>query len=164
MGLEDMSKVNCSSVLNVIREAKEISRKEISDITGLSWGGMTKIVNKLFEKGYIEETKSTSPTGAGRTPGVITICKEQNVVVGLDINREGLEGIVINLAGEILQEYFKPLFNWNKHKKAVTLMKDGLVNLQCCVSEKIKLEDYAEGLDMARKRPEGFVKAVFVNE
>ena len=54
--------------------------------------------------------------------------------------------------------------NWNKHKKAVTLMKDGLVDLSCCVSEKIALEDYALGLDMARKRPEGFVKAVFVNE
>lgn len=105
MGLEDMSKVNCSSVLNVIREAKEISRKEISDITGLSWGGMTKIVNKLFEKGYIEEAKSTTTTGAGRTPGVITICKDYNVVIGLDINREGLVGCVLNLAGDILGEY-----------------------------------------------------------
>ena len=74
MDLEDMSKVNCSSVLNVIREAKEVSRKEISDITGLSWGGMTKIVNKLFEIGYIEEGKSAVSTGVGRTPGVITIC------------------------------------------------------------------------------------------
>lgn len=109
MGLEDMSKVNCSSVLNVIREAKEISRKEISDVTGLSWGGMTKIVNKLFEKGYIEEAKSSTSAGAGRIPGVITICKEQNVVVGLDINREGLEGCVINLAGEVLEEYSAPI-------------------------------------------------------
>ena len=50
MDLEDMSKVNCSSVLNVIRESKEISRKEISDITGLSWGGMTKIVNNYLKK------------------------------------------------------------------------------------------------------------------
>ena len=105
MGLDDMSKVNCSNVLNVIREAKEISRKEISDITGLSWGGMTKIVNKLFEKGYIEEEKSTTATGAGRTPGVITICKDYNVVVGLDINREGLVGCVLNLAGDVLEEY-----------------------------------------------------------
>ena len=105
MGLEDMSKVNCSNVLNVIREAKSISRKEISDITGLSWGGMTKIVNKLFEKGYIEEEKNTSVTGAGRTPGVITICKEYNVVIGLDINREGLVGCVLNLAGDVLEEY-----------------------------------------------------------
>ena len=105
MGLEDMSKVNCSYVLNVIREAKEISRKEISHITGLSWGGMTKIVNKLFEKGYIKEEKSTTATRAGRTPGVITICKDYNVVIGLDINREGLAGCVLNLAGDILEEY-----------------------------------------------------------
>ena len=105
LDLGDMSKVNCSNVLNVIREAKEISRKEISDITGLSWSGMTKIVNKLFEKGYIEEEKSTVTTGAGRTPGVITICKEYNVVIGLDINREGLAGCVLNLAGDVLQEY-----------------------------------------------------------
>ena len=116
MGLDDMSKINCSSVLNVIREAKEISRKEISDITGLSWGGMTKIVNKLFEKGYIEEAKSTTTTGAGRTPGVITICKDQNVVIGLDINHEGLEAMVINLAGEILEEYSEPLIFASKEE------------------------------------------------
>ena len=54
--------------------------------------------------------------------------------------------------------------NWNKHKTAVTLMAEGLVNLECCVSEKIALEDYEKGLEMARTRPEGFVKAVFVNE
>lgn len=105
IGLDDMSKVNCSSVLNVIREAKEISRKEISDSTGLSWGGMTKIVNKLFEKGYIEEAKSTNTTGAGRIPGIITICKGYNVVIGLDINREGLAASVLNLAGDVLKEY-----------------------------------------------------------
>lgn len=105
IGLGDMSKVNCSSVLNVIREAKEISRKEISDETGLSWGGMTKIVNKLFEKGYIKEEKSTTTVGAGRTPGVITICKDYNVVIGLDINREGLVACVLNLAGDVIKEY-----------------------------------------------------------
>ena len=54
--------------------------------------------------------------------------------------------------------------NWNKHKKAVTLMRDGLVSLVSCVSERMPLEDYALGIKMARKRPEGFVKAVFVNE
>ncbi len=116
MGLEDMSKVNCSNVLNVIREAKEISRKEISDVTGLSWGGMTKIVNKLFEKGYIEEEKNTAATGVGRTPGVITICKDRNVVIGLDINNEGLVGCAINLAGEVLEEYSAPMKFTNKEE------------------------------------------------
>ena len=122
MDLEEMSKVNCSSVLNVIREAKEISRKEISDITGLSWGGMTKIVNKLFEKGYIEETKNANATGVGRTPGVITICRDQNVVIGLDINNEGLEGCVINLAGEVLEEYSAPLKFSDKEELLETII------------------------------------------
>ena len=54
--------------------------------------------------------------------------------------------------------------NWNQHKKAVGMMADGSVNLECFVTNKISLEDYAQGLDLARNRPEGFVKAVFCNE
>ena len=47
---------------------------------------------------------------------------------------------------------------------AVTMMKDGVVDLTPCISELISLEEYEKGLEMARKRPEGFVKAIFVNE
>lgn len=144
IGLGDMSKVNCSSVLNVIREAKEISRKEISDITGLSWGGMTKIVNKLFEKGYIEEEKSTTATGAGRTPGVITICKEYNVVIGLDINREGLTGCVLNLAGDVLKEYSGKINYENKNE----LLKSIIAFTSLVVKENNKKNILAIGVAM----------------
>ena len=105
IGLEEMSNVNCSSVLNVIGHYGEISRKEISDITGLSWGGVTKIVNKLFEKGYIVEDKSEKISGQGRIPKVLSIHRQQNFVIGLDINRMGLSAYVMNLAGEVLKEY-----------------------------------------------------------
>lgn len=54
--------------------------------------------------------------------------------------------------------------NWNQHKKAVTMMADGSVNLERFVTNKIKLEDYQAGLDLARRRPNGFVKAVFCDE
>ena len=54
--------------------------------------------------------------------------------------------------------------NWNQHKKAVTMMADGSVNIEKFVTNKIKLEDYRKGLDLARTRPEGFVKAVFCDE
>ena len=103
--LEEMSNVNCSSVLNVIGHYGEISRKEISDVTGLSWGGMTKIVNKLFEKGYIVEEKSETVSGYGRIPKVISINKCHNFVIGLDVNRMGLGAYVMNLAGEVQKEY-----------------------------------------------------------
>lgn len=106
LGLEDISNTNCSNVLHVIREAGVISRKGISDETGLSWAGMTKIVNKLFEKGLLEESKYKSTSaGAGRIPNVIRICRDKNIVLGVDINQEGLRGCIINLGGEIQKEY-----------------------------------------------------------
>lgn len=152
-----MSKVNCSNVLNVIREAKEISRKDISDITGLSWAGMTKIVKKLFEKGYIEEVKGVATNGAGRKPGVISICKDYNVVVGLDINREGLVACVLNLAGDVIREYtaeadcsdkeeflqsiisFTSLVIKENNKRnilAIGVAMQGIVNVEKGISEK----------------------------
>ena len=107
IGLGDMSSVNCASVLNVIRNCSSISRKEISDMTGLSWGGMTKIVNKLFDGGYIEEAKEESACSVGRTPGRLHIVRDKNVVIGLDLNREGFEAYVMNLRKEVLQVYSK---------------------------------------------------------
>ncbi|MCI8591902.1 MAG: alcohol dehydrogenase catalytic domain-containing protein [Lachnospiraceae bacterium] len=52
--------------------------------------------------------------------------------------------------------------NWNQHGKAVSLMADGLVNIEHFVTDTFSLEEYEKSLEMARKRPEGFVKAVFL--
>ena len=110
LGLDDISNVNCASVLKVIKDAGEISRKDISAETGLSWAGMSKIVNKLFEKELIEERRcEDNLSGAGRTPHILSIRRDRNVIIGLDINREGLCAVVINLIGEIKGEYISEL-------------------------------------------------------
>lgn len=54
--------------------------------------------------------------------------------------------------------------NWNQHKKAVTMMADGRVDIGHFATRLLGLSDFEEGLKLARKRPEGFIKAVFVNE
>lgn len=54
--------------------------------------------------------------------------------------------------------------NWNQHKKAVELMAEGLVNIEHFATDLIAIEEYEKGLELARKRPEGFVKAVFCYE
>lgn len=51
--------------------------------------------------------------------------------------------------------------NWNQHKKAVTLMAEGLVDIEHFATDLIQIEEYEKGLELARKRPEGFLKAVF---
>lgn len=54
--------------------------------------------------------------------------------------------------------------NWNMHKKAIQLMEDGIIDLSPFISELLKLEEFEKGIELARKRPDGFVKAVFVND
>lgn len=51
--------------------------------------------------------------------------------------------------------------NWNQHKKAITYIADGTVDLAPMVSEVMTLEDFEKAIEMARKRPVGFVKAIF---
>lgn len=123
IGLEEMSNVNCSSVLNVIRNCGIVSRKQISDITGLSWGGMTKIVNKLFAHGYIVEEKDENASGAGRIPSLIRINEKENVVIGLDLNREGFEAYVMNLCGDVLKEYSEDISYEGKEKLLRTILE-----------------------------------------
>ncbi|MBO7171702.1 MAG: zinc-binding dehydrogenase, partial [Bacteroidaceae bacterium] len=54
--------------------------------------------------------------------------------------------------------------NWNMFKKGMGLMEEGLIDLSCFITHRISLDDYAYGLELARKRPEDFIKAVFINE
>lgn len=100
-----MANVNCATVLNLIREAVSVSRKEITERSGLSWGGMTKIVNRLLEKEYIIEEKSEKSASGGRIPGLLRINTAKNHIIGLDINKTGLKATVMNLSGTIIKNY-----------------------------------------------------------
>lgn len=54
--------------------------------------------------------------------------------------------------------------NWNQHKKAVQMMAEGAVDMTPMISELLPLSQFQKGIDDARSRPEGFVKAVFTFE
>ena len=51
--------------------------------------------------------------------------------------------------------------NWNQHKKAIQMMADGAADMSPFVSETLDLADFQKGLDDARHRPTGFIKAIF---
>ena len=54
--------------------------------------------------------------------------------------------------------------NWNQHATAMSLMAQGKVDLTPFISARITPEEFEQGIEMARCRPAGFVKAVFVHE
>lgn len=51
--------------------------------------------------------------------------------------------------------------NWNQHKKAIDFMEKCKPDMSLMISEKLPLEDFEKGILDARKRPAGFVKALF---
>ncbi|MBQ3127196.1 MAG: alcohol dehydrogenase catalytic domain-containing protein [Clostridia bacterium] len=54
--------------------------------------------------------------------------------------------------------------NWNQHKKAIAMMADGAVDMTPFVSQTLDLSEFEKGIEYARRRPEGFVKALFTFE
>lgn len=54
--------------------------------------------------------------------------------------------------------------NWNQHATAMKLMAEGKVDLTPFISARITPEEFEKGLNMARNRPVGFVKAIFTHE
>ena len=51
--------------------------------------------------------------------------------------------------------------NWNQHKKAIEFMSEKKPGMEHFVSETLALSDFEKGLADARRRPAGFVKAIF---
>ena len=97
-----MKDINTSGVFRLIRRAGPITRRQIEAAIDLSWGAISGTTAKLLREGYIKEVKGTATTGAGRPSVALEVNREGRVVLGLDVNRSGLAGVVTNLAGEVL--------------------------------------------------------------
>lgn len=109
LGQEDLCHANCVRTLEMVRQMKRATRRQLEAMTGFSWGGITNVVNRLINASYLCEHKEENESRAsGRTPGILEINGEKHFVLGLDINNTGLNGCVMNLRGEEICAYSAP--------------------------------------------------------
>lgn len=108
MGQNTMSRVNCVNMLELIREFGQLTRRQLEAATGLSWGGVTNMVNRLISAGYVVERKSAAGSACGRTPGILEINGDDHFTLGVDVNDTGLSACVLNLKGQMLAEFSAP--------------------------------------------------------
>ncbi len=73
-------------VLNSIRENPQLSRVEISRITGLSPSSVTFIVKRLARDRLIREKKVEGPMQVGRPPTILQLAPSARFAVGVDIS------------------------------------------------------------------------------
>lgn len=91
-------------VLLEIRQHGPISKRELQALTGFSWGNISFITAFLLNEKYIM-ISGKQETSVGRRPEKLDINVNDNYIIGVDFNSEGVLAVVCDLRGRVLKKY-----------------------------------------------------------
>ncbi len=106
---ELMRSANLLSVFNAVRAHGPITKKELQRRTDLSWGSISGLTALLLERGVLRQQSGESAQQPGRTPKGFTINPGKNLIIGVDINLQGVTGVLLDLSGHILASVAEPM-------------------------------------------------------
>jgi predicted NBD/HSP70 family sugar kinase len=93
--------MNRSLLLNIIRREGQLSRKQLTEISGLSVGSVSGIVGELLINGWILEVGEGEFTG-GRRQTMIRLDPKAGYVVGLKLMEDRVVSAVTNFESTII--------------------------------------------------------------
>lgn len=96
-----LKEFNQAVVLELIRQHKRLSRKELSVLTGLSPTACGSITRTLIKDGFLYETGQGESTG-GRKPVMLELKPGSYYAVGFDIGMNELKMVIADITSEIL--------------------------------------------------------------
>ena len=96
-----------AEILRALRKRGQISRTQISMITGWSKAKTTQEIRKIVEKGYLVEIGEGASQG-GRKPRLLRINDRLGTVVGIDIGASSIEVALADVSGKVLQRCCEP--------------------------------------------------------
>ena len=101
-GNRDLIKaMNRNLLLNIIRREGQISRKQLTDISGLSVGAVSGITTELLENTWILEVGEGDFTG-GRRQTLIKLNAKAGYAIGLKIMERRIVAAVSNFEGQVV--------------------------------------------------------------
>ncbi len=101
----EVKKRNRSKILKILRNGKDVSRKDLSDQMQLTKAGISTIVSEMIEEGVILETGSQENSGLGRNRITLEINKQFGYVLGLSLTETHLTLLIANVLGETVDVY-----------------------------------------------------------
>jgi predicted NBD/HSP70 family sugar kinase len=90
-------------ILRIIKDRAAISRTDLQQVTGLSWGTVTNTTRELIQRRLIREEGALS-TKAGRKPMRLALDAVGHGLIGCEITPTSIRCLAANLAGQILSE------------------------------------------------------------
>jgi len=118
---------NETSILDLIRVEKRLSRADISKLTGLSPTAAGAIVSSLIDKGYICET-GTGESSGGRKPVLLELRPDSYYSVGIDVDVGGILFILMDITGKVVHKKTSAL-SGNTPEDAVLAAMDGIEDI-----------------------------------
>lgn len=88
-------------VFDLIRAQGPISRVALAETTGLTQATMSTVVRQLMTDGLVVETGRGESTG-GKPPVMLDVNPSSRYAVGVQLGRESITFVVINLSGAIV--------------------------------------------------------------
>ena len=106
---DDMRNANLLTLLQCIQHNAPISKNELKELTGLSWGTVSGLTSELTRKGVIIEGTRSVSMQVGRTPALASINPNYCYAIGLELNTDGITVALMNLKLEIEEMYSEPI-------------------------------------------------------
>lgn len=125
---ETMRSVNTSILLQCLRKSGPLTRNELQQKSGLSWGAVSNIVADLLSLRVFCERPIPS-SHSGRKPFVVDINRRENLCVGVDIHMQGISCVVTDLRGERLVSLHRSIANASRQDvldRAVQLVREAV--------------------------------------
>lgn len=87
-------------MLRTIYERGPVSRADVARATGLTRTTVSELVEQLLADGLVVEA-GMGPSTGGKAPILLRVPADARQLVGVDVDRDRLSGLVVNLHGEV---------------------------------------------------------------
>lgn len=118
--MKQMQENNAVTILRVIYAKAPISRMDISVETGLSLPTISRIVRELQEQDVIR-VKGKQVQLKGRSPVLLELNYDRFFIVGVEILKRRITGVITDLKGQVKNSFFANLASRNKDEVAKIL-------------------------------------------
>lgn len=118
---QSMKASNARTILNAVRREGKISRKDLSELTGLTMGTVTNLTHDLIEKKYLVESGSGKSMG-GRKPIFLEINANAGYCAGMELEASKITCVLSDFQGNLIYDTNEPLSCLDDQERIISQM------------------------------------------
>lgn len=96
-------RTNVQQIFQQIVDNGPISRREIQEQTGFSWGLISQVTNRLIAEGYVAAEDDLTSSGVGRRAEKLDVVTDNHFYIGVDIDSDGMYAVVTDMKGRLVE-------------------------------------------------------------